>query len=243
MASSTIVNAICAEARSSTSCSVRTCASARSGSTASIARAPTAQRTDGGVAIARRSSSRRRPDRSGSLGMPGPPAIDIGMNTCGIGSVRRARSVGVFGTTPTIVSQGGSGRSAIGGVGRFDAAGRSDPGRERRVRQRLVDDDDRLAPLDILPRRGCGRGASACPSFRSSRRRRHGRTRTAGSVRVGHLALDAQAVCRSTRPASGRHVVADAAVTPGSADRRSRMRRAPATAACRVGYCASGSRC
>src|SRR4029434_4815906 len=100
IASRTIVNAIGADARSSTSCSVRTCASARFLSTASTARR-TAEATElGGTEV------RTTYDITaglGATGRSGVPEIDIGRNICPAYAVV-SETVGVSATTPTIVS-------------------------------------------------------------------------------------------------------------------------------------------
>ena len=80
--------------------------------------------------------------------MSGPPAIDIGMYICAHG-VRSPRAiVGVLATTPTILNHCGAGLvdGSVDDITRWSIG--SSP--EECIGERLVDDDDRLAPIDVL---------------------------------------------------------------------------------------------
>ena len=98
--SKTIVNAVCAEAESSTSCSVLTCASASFGSTSLTARRAAGARFCGGTDV--RMTKLIAP-RGGTMFMMRAPINGMYIFGTGVGSA--SARVGVFATTPTIVSQ------------------------------------------------------------------------------------------------------------------------------------------
>src|ERR1044071_4782609 len=116
IAMSTIVNAICAEARSMSDWSVFGCAIASAGSTPSTACRIDADRLVGATELR---STKYIHDTLGPTsadgGMSGPPAIDIGMYTIEPGSVSVSDRVAVLGTTRTTCSGTGAGGPARAG--------------------------------------------------------------------------------------------------------------------------------
>ena len=79
-----MVNAICADARSSISSNVRGCESARSGSVVLMTSRTDGSRSSGVVAVR---TAKLMNDTSGPINadrnVPGPPAMDIGMKSAG----------------------------------------------------------------------------------------------------------------------------------------------------------------
>ena len=162
---------------------------------------------------------------SASRGMSGPPAIDIGMNICGIGvrfAERHRRRVRDDADDRPARAESAASSSAGRPIGRAGRSG-SWPGKVR-IGKRLVHDDIRVSGDRCRRERGCARAAAACASRRCSRRRRRGMRQTAALCSGRAIRPPRSARCRSTILRAAGSVDVDAPVTPGIADSRSRMR-------------------
>src|SRR5204862_4548830 len=120
-ASRTMVKAICADALSTMAWSVVTSASASLGSTRLTAPRTEGSSADGGVVERTTKAISATSGPSNAVGgMPGPPAIDIGMYNCDAASGSASDRLGVFETTPTISSGVGPGAPSARAGGALD---------------------------------------------------------------------------------------------------------------------------